>query len=217
VDILVKSKTLPSTILSHQSIVLPLKIRYPQTFDGTALCIGSMIPDLDLLLPGNRSFHALESLIVLLPLTYVGVILFNALLAPRLASMAQRPHQGRIGQLLAYFGVETWDVLASKRFTARWFIRATYSAVFGILSHFLLDLPTHDWFSYLRPFIDGPMPPWFLYSYGFVNVPFFGSFAISRARILWWGFTIGLGVTTVCWLRYMKKQHMPTKWYQIQG
>jgi hypothetical protein len=209
----VKSTTLPSTIFSHQSIVLPLKIRYPQTFDGTALCIGSMIPDLDLLLPGNRSFHALQSLIILLPLTYIGAILFNTLLAPRLAAIAQHSHQGKIGQMLTYCGVEMWNVLASKRFTARWFARATYSAVIGILSHFLLDLPTHDWFPYLRPISDGPMPSWFLYSYGFVNIPFFGSFAISRARILWWGFTIGLGIATVYCLRYMKKQHMPTKWY----
>lgn len=173
-----------------------------------------MIPDLDLLLPGNRSFHTLESLIVLLPLTYVVVILFDTLIAPRLASVAQRPHQGIIGQILAYWGLETWDVLASKRFTARWGIRATYSAVIGVLSHFLLDIPTHDWFSYLRPFIDGPMPPWFLYSYGFVNVPLFGLFAVTRARILWWIFTIGLGATTVYCLRYMKKHHMLTKWYQ---
>ena len=194
--------------------MLPLKIWYPQTFDGTALCIGSMIPDLDLLVPGKRIFHTLESLIILLPLTYVGVILFNTLLAPRLALIAQRSHQGRIGQILAYCGLETWDVLASKRFTARWFTRATYSAVIGMFSHFLLDLPTHDWFSYLRPFMDSPMPPWFLYSYGFVNVPVIGSFAVTRARILWWGLTIGLGVTTLYCLRYMKKYHMPTKWYQ---
>ena len=172
-----------------------------------------MIPDLDLLLPGNRSFHALQSLFILLPITYIGVILFNTLLAPHLAAIAQRPHQGKIGQMLNYCGVETWNVLASKRFTAQWFARATYSAVIGILSHFLLDLPTHDWCSYLRPFLDGPMPSWFRYSYGFVNIPFFGSLAISRARILWWGFTIGLGVATVYCLRYMKKQRMPTKWY----
>jgi hypothetical protein len=213
----VKFKTLPSTIFSHQSIVLSLKIWYPQTFDGTALCIGSMIPDLDLLLPGNRSFHTLESLIILIPLSCIIVIPFNTLIAPRLASVAQRPHQGRIGQILTYWGLETWDVLATKRFTARWGICAIYSAVIGILSHFLLDLPTHDWFSYLRPFIDGPMPPWFLYSYGFVNVPLIGSFAVTRARILWWIFTIGLGAMTLCCLRYMKKQHLPIKWYYTKG
>lgn len=196
--------------------MLPLKIWYPQTFDGTALCIGSMIPDLDLLLPGYRSFHALESLILLIPLTYIVVILFDVVLAPRLASMAQRRHQGMIGDILAYFGLETWEVLASKRFTTRWLIRATYSAGIGIMSHFLLDLPTHDWFSYLRPFVDGPMPPWFLYAYGVINVPLFGSFAVTRARILWWMFTIGLGIMTLYCLRYMNTQHLPVKWYQTK-
>jgi hypothetical protein len=197
--------------------VLPLKIWYPQTFDGTALCIGSMIPDLDLLLPGYRSFHALESLVILLPLTYVGVMFFDVVLAPRLASMAQRRYQGMISHILTYWGLETWDVLASKRLTTRWLIRATYSAAIGIMSHFLLDLPTHDWFSYLRPFVDGPMPPWFLYTYGVINVPLLGSFAVTRARVLWWMFTIGLGIMTLYCLRYMKTQHLPAKWYQTKG
>lgn len=206
-----KTWTLPSTIFSHQSVVLPLKIWYPQTFDGTALCLGSMIPDLDLLLPGYRTFHALESLVILLPLTLVIVILVNTQLAGCIASAAHRPSPKWITQLLRYCGMETWGVLACKRFTARWLVKAIYSTFIGILSHFMLDLPTHDWSSYLRPFFEGPMPSWFLYSYGFIDVPLYGLFAVTRARILWWIFTIGLGVVALYCLRYMKNQQLPAK------
>jgi hypothetical protein len=38
---------MPATLLSHQAIVLPLKMRWPHRFSGLALCIGSMAPDLE--------------------------------------------------------------------------------------------------------------------------------------------------------------------------
>jgi hypothetical protein len=175
-----------------------------------------MIPDIDLLLPGYRSFHALEGLVILLPLALVFVILFDNKLAPKIATAAQRPHLGIIAQVLNYCGMEAWDMLASKRFTTHWLIRALFSAVIGILSHFTLDLPTHDWISYLRPFFDGPMPSWFLYSYGFVNIPVFGVFAVTRARILQWVFSVGFGVAALYCLRYMKKRQLLAKLYRKQ-
>ena len=38
---------MPATLLSHQALVLPLKLRWPARFSGIALCIGSMAPDLE--------------------------------------------------------------------------------------------------------------------------------------------------------------------------
>jgi hypothetical protein len=206
---------LPVTVFSHQSIVLPLKIRYPQLFDGTALCIGSMMPDLDLVLPGFRAFHALESVVLLLPLALLFVFLFDTQLAPYIALTAQQPRPGRIARLLMYCGMDTWSLLAAKRFSFRWLFRASYSAIIGILSHFLLDLPTHHWITYFRPFFEGPMPAWFLHSLGFVTIPFYGDFSITRARVLQWVFSVGLGLVTLYCLRYMKKQHLLEKWYQL--
>jgi hypothetical protein len=205
---------MPATIFSHQSVVLPLKIRYPQLFDCTALCIGSMMPDLDLLLPGYRIFHALESLVILLPLALVFVILFDNVLAPRIAVVARRNHRIVVARFLRYFGMDALAVLQSKRVTLHWLIKATYSVLIGILSHFLLDLPTHHWISYLRPFFDGPMPLWFLQSYGFVNIPVFGMFAVTRARVLQWVFSVGFGLVALYCLRYMKKHRLLEKWYQ---
>lgn len=38
---------MPGTLLSHQAIVLPLKLRWPARFSGLALVIGSMAPDFE--------------------------------------------------------------------------------------------------------------------------------------------------------------------------
>ena len=173
-----------------------------------------MIPDIDLLLPGYRTWHAFTSVLILLPLTIVGVIFFDTILAPRLAQAAQQLPQRRVTHLLRYFGLEAWDHLASKRFTPRWLIKAIYSTIIGISTHFLLDLPTHDWFSYLRPFSEGPMPPWFLYTYGVINIPLLGPFTVTRARIVWWIFTVILGIIAVYCLRYMKTHQLLSRWYK---
>lgn len=205
---------MPSTVLSHQSVVLPLKIWWPRLFDDTALCIGSMIPDLDLLLPGYRVFHAIDSLVILLPLALVFVLLFDNVLAPRIAVVASRNHKSVVGRVLQYFGMDALAVLQSKRVTLHWLIRALYSVFIGILSHFLLDLPTHRWITYLRPFFDGPMPDWFLHFYGFVNIPLYGVFAMTRTRVLQWILSVVFGVVTLYCLRYMKTHQLLKKWYQ---
>lgn len=182
-------------------------------FNSTALCIGSMIPDLDLLLLGYRIFHALERLVILLPLALVFVILFDKILAPLIALAARSNHRNVFARFLRYCGMDAFAVLKSKRFTPRWLISGTYSTIIGILSHFLLDLPTHHWISYLRPFFDGPMPSWFLQSYGYVNIPFFGMFAVTRARVLQWIFSVGFGLVALYCLRYMKKHQLLEKLY----
>lgn len=172
------------------------------------------MPDLDLLLPGYRVFHALESVVVLLPLALVFIILFDRLFTPCIARVAENRPRNRITQFLQYFGIDSFTILQSKRFTFLWLIRFTYSATVGILSHFLLDLPTHDWISYFRPFFDGPMPSWFTQSIGLVQIPFYGMVMITRARVLWWIFTVGLGIVALYYLRYMKKHQLINKWYQ---
>jgi hypothetical protein len=173
-----------------------------------------MIPDLDLFLPGYRVFHALDSLLILLPLALVFVLLCDKFLAPRIASTARSSHRNLIARILRYFGMDALGVLVSKRVTLHWRIRATYSAFIGVLSHFLLDLPTHRWITYLRPFFDGPMPDWFLHFYGFVDIPLYGVFAVTRTRVLQWVFSIVFGVITLFCLRYMKTHQLLKKWYR---
>jgi len=41
---------MPSGIVSHQAPGLLLKVKYPHKFDGTALAIGTLVPDLNALI-----------------------------------------------------------------------------------------------------------------------------------------------------------------------
>src|SRR5690349_25113242 len=43
---------MPLTFLSHQAVVLPLKIAAPRAVSGTALVLGSMAPDVEYFLRG---------------------------------------------------------------------------------------------------------------------------------------------------------------------
>src|SRR4051812_19906912 len=51
-----RSVIVPLTILAHQAAVLPLKLARPRWFDGTALVIGSMAPDLVFVLHGTNLY-----------------------------------------------------------------------------------------------------------------------------------------------------------------
>ena len=172
------------------------------------------MPDLDLLLPGYRVFHDLDSLVILLPVALVLVLFFDKVLAPRIAVVASRNQSSVVTRFLCYFGMDTLGVLKLKRVTPHWVTQATYSILIGILSHFLLDLPTHRWITYLRPFFDGPMPDWFLHVYGFVNIPLYGMIALTRTRMLQWIFSVVLGLITLYCLRYVKTHQLLNKWYQ---
>lgn len=81
---------MPFTFLAHQSFVLPLKWARPRWFDGTALCVGSMAPDLTYLLDNTRwefASHNLDALLrVSLPLTIVLTLLFRHRIAEPLGA-----------------------------------------------------------------------------------------------------------------------------------
>lgn len=175
-----------------------------------------MMPDLDLLMPGYRIFHSLGGIVILLPIAMVFVVLFDKILAPWIAFVARSSHTNVGARLLRYCGMDAFHVLKAKRLTPRWLIRAMYSTIIGILSHFLLDLPTHHWMSYLRPFVDGPMPSWFLYSYGSLNIPLYGIVAVTRARVLQWVFSVGFGLVALYCLRYIKQHQLLNKWYSTR-
>ncbi|MFW9948041.1 MAG: DUF4184 family protein [Candidatus Odinarchaeota archaeon] len=55
---------MPSPIISHQAPALFIKIKYPKKIDGTAICIGALVPDICEIIPlGIRTFtHSLLGL-----------------------------------------------------------------------------------------------------------------------------------------------------------
>ena len=98
---------MPFTFLAHQAPVLPLKLRWPRAFAGTALVLGSIAPDCEYFLRGQvlTTFsHKLWSQpLFCLPLTLLLVFLVRRLiigpLAAHLPALPQRGPLGALGRL----------------------------------------------------------------------------------------------------------------------
>ena len=199
---------MPSSLLSHQGIVLPLKIKFPDKFDGTALFVGSFAPDLAFYIPSlEMQLHSLGGLIYTVPVSLVLVILFSKVLLPIVAVLAANGQLGIISRCLVYFGIDDLHFLRKKKFSFRWFVKATYSVLIGVFSHFLLDLPTHGWIPYLSPFYYGTMPEWFLQEYFKLEIPF-RRIEVTNYNILWFLFSIIFGIVALYCMRYIKKHHL---------
>jgi hypothetical protein len=130
----------PLTFLSHQAPVLPLKLAAPRWFDGTALVVGSMAPDLVFVLHGTRWYpeaHAVGAqLWVCLPLTIVLTWVIKRVVAGPLG--VHLPDGGP-------FHLRDYARLASWRLPRRalpWLVLLS-SALIGSCSHLVLDSFTH--------------------------------------------------------------------------
>lgn len=154
---------MPVTLLSHQALVIPLKMKWPHRFSGVALCIGSMVPDLEFIgrMRDDWEFsHTLfAQLWFTLPTTMALVWLSTALVMPRLLPYLRDHPAWRLHDLAA---------LKPPRTARDWTSVAT-SAWIGGMSHIILDGITHGnhsgwlvpWLPFLRqavPHIGGPVP-----------------------------------------------------------
>jgi Domain of unknown function (DUF4184) len=153
----------PATLLSHQALVLPLKMRWPRVFSGLALCIGSMAPDLEFIGRMTDDWlysHTLSAQFwFTIPVTLGLVWIIAALLVPALLPYVREVRWLRLHDLAALqppSGVRGWT-------------GAAISAWIGGMSHVLLDAITHGnhsgWlvpqFPVLRtmvPHVGGPVP-----------------------------------------------------------
>lgn len=133
---------MPLTFLAHQVPVLPLKLRWPTIFDGTALVIGSMAPDLLFVLRGSDlavDAHAVPTQLWLVaPLTVLLTILTKRVIAGVLGP--HLPDAGRF-RLRDYGRLSAWTV---PRTPQRWAV-LVISALIGCYSHLVLDSFTHNW------------------------------------------------------------------------
>ena len=125
---------MPLTFLSHQAVVLPLKIATPRAVSGTALVLGSMAPDVEYFLrayPTATLSHTwVGQLTFCLPVTLVLFWLVTRVIAEPAAAHA--PDWGEL-QLADYAliarqpsGIGHWAIVM-------------VSAVIGSASHLLLD------------------------------------------------------------------------------
>jgi membrane-bound metal-dependent hydrolase YbcI (DUF457 family) len=212
---------MPSGLISHQAPGLALKIKYPYKFDGTALCISTIVPDisviLDPLLPFNfrNLTHSLLGLIILtIPLTLILTVIFCMNIAPFFANIAN--NNSIFSKPLKYFGIDGWDNLKKKKFNRKYFIVASYSAFIGGLTHLLLDLPAHENVEIFFPFVF-QNPEFLLYS-----IKDFGTITIGQTQIernltvyglIWIIETLITLVIALYLLRYIKKRDLISKWY----
>ncbi|MEI2639913.1 MAG: DUF4184 family protein [Microthrixaceae bacterium] len=122
---------MPLTFPAHQAAVLPLKLRWPDRIDGTALCVAAAAPDLSypvLLLEG----HSLLGVAVFaIPLTLVACAVLRSGVARVVA--ANFPDLGPLR-------VRSYGVISARR-PAFW--QTLSSAVIGSVSHIAIDTLTH--------------------------------------------------------------------------
>jgi hypothetical protein len=124
---------MPFTFLAHQAPVLPLVLLRPRWFDGIALCIGSMAPDLAYLASGTRCAFASHTgpalLWFCLPVTLVLTALVRRCAGPLLAHLPlPAGTRGRLSPLTT--PAPAWTI-------------TLVSAGIGAITHILLDACTH--------------------------------------------------------------------------
>lgn len=131
---------MPFTFLSHQAPVLPLKIAAPRWFDGTALVVGSMAPDLAFVTHGTTWYvdaHTLAPQVWLcVPLTLALTWIIKRIVAAPLA--AHLPDAGPF-HLRDYGRLGTWRLPTH----ATGWVALITSALIGSLTHLMLDSFTH--------------------------------------------------------------------------
>ena len=213
---------MPSSVLSHQAPGLILKVKYPHKFDGTALCISTFIPDIDVIIDWILPFnlrgitHSLLGLVLYtVPLTLIFTIIFCTYIGPFYANLAKR--NGIFAKPLKYFGIDEWDYLKKKNYNRKFFIVASYSALIGGFTHLLLDLFAHATIELFFPIIL-QSPDVLLYPIIDLDPIYFREMLIAVDltvyRLIWSIETLTTLVISLYLLRYIKKHKLISEWYR---
>src|SRR5262245_40212035 len=124
---------MPFTFFAHQAPVIPLKWARPKWFDGTALCVGSMAPDLSYVFDGTRlafaSHTIAQQFLWTVPLSVALTLTWRRCLAREVA----RALPGRWG-----------DEVSALTEARRPLALTAVSALVGGLSHIFIDGFTHQ-------------------------------------------------------------------------
>ena len=205
---------MPSAIFSHQAPGLVLKIKYPDKFDGTALCISTFVPDLtaiiDLFLPFTLrgiSHSFLGLIYYTIPLTLLLTLLFRKYILPYISQVAKRG--GKLSKPLSYLGIDVWDKLRNKKYDRKSLIIAIYSAFIGGFTHLLLDLPSHEYIEFFFPWAIFLSPDILLYSIWQGQ-----NYNLTIYELIWIIESLILLVFAINSLRYIKKNNLISKWYE---
>jgi membrane-bound metal-dependent hydrolase YbcI (DUF457 family) len=216
----VKIQPMPNPIISHQAPALLIKIKFPNRIDGTAICIGALVPDLYLFssyifqLEIRRLTHSLLGLFLwTVPLTILLTMLFCRYIGPIISNFAKK--EIILTKPLRFFGVDNWNIFKKKVFNKQFFIVAFYSALIGGLTHLLFDLPAHQSVTLFYPWIF-PVPNFLL-----TKVIDFGTISIGI-----WQYDVSYKIYNIIWhiesvilffislylLRFIKKHELISSW-----
>ncbi|MCC6245183.1 MAG: DUF4184 family protein [Gemmatimonadaceae bacterium] len=185
---------MPATLLSHQALVLPLKMRWPHRFSGLALCIGSMVPDFEFIWRMTDDWIFSHTMAAQAWFT-VPVTVTLVWLVTRLAIPTLLPYVGEVDSLRLH------DLAAIRRPSrlSDW-VSVACSAWIGGMSHVLLDAVTHgnhsgwlvphfpvlrapiDHFGAERPLYD-VLQIWFTLTFAAASLVMWRH--IARHRLLW--------------------------------
>ena len=185
---------MPLTFLSHQAVVLPLKIAVPRWMSGTALVLGSMAPDVEYFLRGYPSSYVSHTLAgqftFCLPVTVALFLIVTRIIAVPLA--ANIP-PGGVLRLTDYAVVHR-----QPPGFAHWGIVAT-SALIGSTSHVILDRLSGGWSTRAAPEYGDRFP-----------------YNALQSDADWIGFKLAtwvvLAIATVLMLVYVGSRSLVTAW-----
>jgi len=214
---------MPSSILSHQAPALALKVKFPKRIDGTALCFGTFVPDLNLIVQiffpvsiYGFTHSLLGQVLWTVPLAVLATIIFSKFLTPVFATIAT--HGGPFFKPLRYFGVDEWKYLKGKKFGKTFWITAVYSSLIGGVFHVLMDWPSHMYGYILYPWITLQAPNLLMYSIIDFGTRTVGPFAfdanLTVYNLLWFLETFIGGAISLYYLRYIKKHDLIRIWYE---
>ena len=217
---------MPSVLLSHQAIILPLKMRYPKKFDGTALMFGSIFVDFEYVFIELFKFFAVPNPLPLghsllgiflwvIPLSIFTTLLFSKWIGPLTGKIVQKIERGK--GILSYFGFDQLIHLKKKPYSFRWLWISYYSALIGALSHLLLDLPSHQYIPWFHPFIlfeTFNFMKFEIMNYGILTIgPLTWKLNLTIYNLIWLIETVLFGILCLYFLRKIKLQGLIEKWY----
>ena len=185
---------MPLTFLSHQAVVLPLKMRAPRVTSGTALVLGSMAPDVEYLLrgyPTGTISHTWPGVFVFcLPVTLALFWIVTRILAEPVA--AHLPQGGE-------FRLPAYGAIRYQPSGARHWAIVAASAVVGAASHVVLDKLSGGWSSRYPTHFESWIP--------FDTLP--SDEAWIAAKLMSW---IVLAVATLLMMRHIGRRGLVARW-----
>ena len=210
---------MPSPIISHQAPTFYLKIKFPKWIDGTAICIGALVPDMIFSIELRHVSHSLiGQLFWTVPLTIIFSMIFCRYFASILSNIANK--EGFIPKILRYFAIDEWRIVKSKKCDKKFFLVSFYSAFIGGLTHLLLDFPSHPYIELFYPWVILP-------SFQFLQIPLvdLGVFTIGIWKfdavitvsiVIWIVEDILLFISSLYLLRTIKKKDLLRSWYALK-